>query len=328
MDNQLNYYNVKRQYALKFFQVPKVFMTSDKYKTLSAEAKLAFAVLSDRLQLSIKNHWFDPEGNIYFIYTGEQLEAILGCGHNKVNNVKRELKEAGLLVMQRMGQGRANRMYLLEPEITDADIYGIDQLETSNEETVNIDLPTSMQEQSTGSLDKSRFPKKGSLDFLKKDTSDTDLNNTDILKPLSTDSIKPDTLADSQKSLREQQDAALFENHIDNDNVFTKQQLLTLKLLSNNNFEQFVILQKTVFRAKKQALNKHKIQSSLFDFKDEDVAKPVHDVLMRTVEQVRLNAVKDVNSYVYCAMYDQFEQIGNKRSMANFKAGNAAITWS
>ncbi|MEJ1319588.1 replication initiator protein A [Latilactobacillus sakei] len=93
MDNQPNYYNIKRQYALKFFQVPKVFMTAEKYKKLSAEAKLAFAVLSDRLRLSIKNHWFDPEGNIYFIYTGEQLGVILGCDHNKVNSVKKELKE-------------------------------------------------------------------------------------------------------------------------------------------------------------------------------------------------------------------------------------------
>lgn len=180
MDNQPNYYNIKRQYALKFFQVPKVFMTSDKYKKLSAEAKLAFAILSDRLQLSIKNNWFDPEGNIYFIYTGEQLGVILGCSHNKVNSVKKELKAAGLLFMKRMGQGRANRMYLLEPEISDCDIYGIDQFETAenplSEEVINIDLPTSMNNEQTGILDKPRFPKKGNLGFPKRETSDTDIN--------------------------------------------------------------------------------------------------------------------------------------------------------
>lgn len=331
MDNQPNYYNIKRQYALKFFQVPKVFMTSEKYKKLSAEAKLAFAVLSDRLQLSIKNHWFDPEGNIYFIYTGEQLGVILGCSHNKVNSVKKELKEAGLLLMKRMGQGRANRMYLLEPEISDHDIYGIDQLETPenplSEEVTNVDLPTSMNNEQAGTLDKSRFPKKGILDFPKRETSDTDINNTNNLKNIETDTLKADTISDHEKSVTEQQDAALFENHLNNETIFTNQQLLDIKLLSGNDFMKFIQFQQTVLRAKKQALNSHKLQSSLFDLHDTDVAIPIHETLMRAVQQVRLNQVTDLNSYIYSAIFAEFETIGNARCIEANKVNGQTLFW-
>ncbi|WP_208423120.1 replication initiator protein A [Latilactobacillus fragifolii] len=331
MNNQPNYYNIKRQYALKFFQVPKVFMTSDKYKKLSAEAKLAFAILSDRLQLSIKNKWFDKDGNIYFIYTGEQLGVILGCSHNKVNSVKNELKEAGLLLMKRMGQGKANRMYLLEPEITDNDIYGIDQLETtpnsSMEKAVNIDATTSMSDEGAETLDNTRFLKKGNLDFLKRETSDTDISNTKLLKNINTDSLETDTISDHEKSITEQQDAALFENHLNNDSIFTKQHLLDLKLLSGNDFGIFLTLQQTVLRAKKQALNAHKLQSSLFDLHDADIATPIHDTLMRAVQKVRLNQVNDLNSYLYSVIYTEFEKIGNARCIASAKAGYKPLFW-
>ena len=331
MDNQLNYYNIKREYALKFFQVPKVFMTNDKYKKLSAEAKLAFAILSDRLQLSIKNHWFDKAGNIYFIYTGEQLEQILGCGHSKITSIKKELTEAQLLVMKRMGQGKANRMYLLGPEITDNDIYGIDQLETAEnplaEEVVNIDLPTSMNDGQPETLDKSRLLKNSNLDYRKTVTSDTDINNTEYLKTLNTDTKKTDTLTDSPQNIKQLQDAALFEVQLENDNIFSKQQLLALKLLSNGDFELFCTVQKTILRAKKQALNSHQIQSSLFDLQDEDIDQPVYDALMRIVQQVRLGAIQDLNSYVFSTMFDKFEQLGSKRAITAYKTSGATITW-
>lgn len=328
MDNQPNYYNIKRQYALKFFQVPKVFMTSEKYKKLSAEAKLAFAVLSDRLQLSIKNHWFDKDGNIYFIYTGEQLEQILGCGHSKVTAIKKELTEVQLLVMKRMGQGKPNRMYLLEPEISEADIYNIDQLETApTRKVANIVLPASMNSDVDETLDNTRLLKNGNLDYRKTVPSDTDINNTNNLKNIETDTLKTDTISDHEKSVTEQQDAALFETHLNNEAIFTKQQLLDIKLLSGNDFMKFMQLQQTVLRAKKQALNSHKLQSSLFDLHDTDVATPIHETLMRAVQQVRLNQITDLNSYIYSAIFAEFEMIGNTRCIEANKVNGQTLFW-
>lgn len=295
------------------------------------EAKLAFAVLSDRLQLSIKNHWFDKDGNIYFIYTGEQLEQILGCGHSKVTAIKKELTSADLLIMKRMGQGKANRMYLLEPEITDNDIYGIDQLEAAEnpltEEVVNIDLPTSMNDEQPETPDKSRLLKNSNLDYRKTVTSDTDINNTDLFKNINTDPLEADTISDHEKTITNQQDAALFKTHLNNDSIFTTQQLLDLKLLSNGDFEKFLTLQETVLRAKKQALNAHKLQSTLFDLHDSDIAMPIHETLMRAVQQVRLNKVSDITNYLYSVVYNEFEKLGNARCIANSEAGNSPLFW-
>ena len=325
MNNQPNYYNIKRQYALKFFQVPKVFMTNDKYKKLSAEAKLAFAILSDRLQLSIKNKWFDKDGNIYFIYTGQQLSEILGCSQSKVTAVKNELKNANLLLVKRTGQGRAGHLYLLEPEINDSDIYDIDQLEAQPQNNPELDQPVDNSD--VGTLDKSRMLKYGILECRNTASSDTDISEPELLKNINPDSLETDTISDHSKTITAQQDAALFENHLNNDSIFTTQHLLDLKLLSGNDFGTFLNLQQTVLRAKKQALNAHKLQSSLFDLHDADIATPIHDTLMRAVQKVRLNQVKDLVSYLYSAIYTEFEKLGDQRCQTAFQSDGTKLFW-
>ena len=72
-----NYFTVSEQYKEKFYQLPKVFFTNPDYIKLSNDAKIAYAILRDRLELSIQNNWVDQDGNIYFIYTVKQLEDIV-----------------------------------------------------------------------------------------------------------------------------------------------------------------------------------------------------------------------------------------------------------
>nr|WP_265736255.1 replication initiator protein A [Staphylococcus aureus] len=60
-------YNINEEYREKFYQIPKVFFTNPKYIKLSNDAKMAWGILRDRLDLSIKNGWVDSKtGNIYF----------------------------------------------------------------------------------------------------------------------------------------------------------------------------------------------------------------------------------------------------------------------
>lgn len=62
-------YNINEEYREKFYQIPKVFFTNPKYIKLSNDAKMAWGILRDRLDLSIKNGWVDSKtGNIYFYY--------------------------------------------------------------------------------------------------------------------------------------------------------------------------------------------------------------------------------------------------------------------
>ena len=43
----------KEQYQERFYQLPKVFFTNEIYKKLSLEAKVAYSILRDRLELSL-----------------------------------------------------------------------------------------------------------------------------------------------------------------------------------------------------------------------------------------------------------------------------------
>lgn len=75
MSNQ--FFTIQENYRERFFQLPKVFFTNPKYMKIKNVSKIAYAILQDRLQLSIKNKWVDEDGRIYFVYTDKKLMDIL-----------------------------------------------------------------------------------------------------------------------------------------------------------------------------------------------------------------------------------------------------------
>lgn len=98
---------------LSFFKFPKPFIYDEKYKTLSNNAKMLYMLLFDRLELSLKNGWYDKEGNVFQYYTNEQLMIDLNCNSNKtIIKIKKELKDAGLMTEVRQGMNLPNRIYL------------------------------------------------------------------------------------------------------------------------------------------------------------------------------------------------------------------------
>ena len=86
-----NYYEADNVYGALFFQFPKVLMYGEQYKNLSDTAKLAYMVLKDRLEYSLRNHWVDEEGHVYFIFTNKELENLFNCHNQKVIKIKNEL---------------------------------------------------------------------------------------------------------------------------------------------------------------------------------------------------------------------------------------------
>ncbi|MFR3973679.1 MAG: replication initiator protein A [Subdoligranulum sp.] len=52
-----------------FYRVPKALVKADLFQKMSGDAKLLYAVLLDRMSLSIKNGWQDKHGNAYIICT-------------------------------------------------------------------------------------------------------------------------------------------------------------------------------------------------------------------------------------------------------------------
>ena len=98
--------------ANRFYQLPK-FLFDPEFKGLSNDARVLYALLRDRHELSIKNGWVDEEGYVYLIFKREDMEKLLGVSDKTVIKAINNLKKYNLIEEQRLGQGRADRIYLL-----------------------------------------------------------------------------------------------------------------------------------------------------------------------------------------------------------------------
>ena len=147
--DSFKFYKADSVYGNLFFQFPKVLMYGSQYSKLSSDTKLAYMVLKDRLEYSLKNHLVDEENHVYFIFTNEELKSLFNCSNTKVAKIKKELETAHLLLQKRMGfqpsAGRQlpNRLYLADLSVNPQDRYLRSQ-ETS---------------ETAQTLDKSRLPK-------------------------------------------------------------------------------------------------------------------------------------------------------------------------
>ena len=108
----MNYFNEYDCDQFKFYQLPKELYTLKKYKNLSNDACVLYAMLRDRLQVSRKNGWIDEEGRVYFIFS--RAEAALMIRKTKKSVIKyfNELINVDLLEEKIIEDGRAYRLYL------------------------------------------------------------------------------------------------------------------------------------------------------------------------------------------------------------------------
>lgn len=100
----------------EFYQLPKDLIKNPKYKKLTANAKIAYAILKDRHSVSLKNKWIDDEGRVYFLFSDSELADLLDMSIRSTNRFKNELQDYELIHMERQGLNRRNKIYLLKPE--------------------------------------------------------------------------------------------------------------------------------------------------------------------------------------------------------------------
>ena len=95
-----------------FYQFPQWLLKEEPYNNLGDKAKLMYMLLFDRRTLSIKNKWYDDDGQIYMYFTIEQFMQELNCSNKAVVKAKKELVEVGLLEEVRQGVNKPNRLYI------------------------------------------------------------------------------------------------------------------------------------------------------------------------------------------------------------------------
>ena len=120
--------------AFSFTRLPNFLFEAPTFKPLSNEAKVLYAFILRRTELSRKNGWADDFysityshisqeelsrkngwaddcGRIFLYYPICEVVTLLHCGRQKAVNTLRELQYAGLVEIQKQGCGKPNRIF-------------------------------------------------------------------------------------------------------------------------------------------------------------------------------------------------------------------------
>ena len=86
MQFDYHYGNESEQYT--FYRIPKVLMTEKRFRKLSDSAKILYALMLNRLSLSLKNGWVDENNRAYLYdyYTIKDIMKTMNCATEKATN--------------------------------------------------------------------------------------------------------------------------------------------------------------------------------------------------------------------------------------------------
>lgn len=152
--------------TLRFYQLPKFLFEDEYFSKMPTDAKVMYALLKDRFELSRLNNWVDSENNIYLLYTNKQLCSILNYAEPKIIKLKKELEKYNLIINERQGLNKPNKIYLLEP--------------TYDKELINSKFQNK-------EFISSRTNKSSVQELINSKSSDTDFNNTEYIETKNND---------------------------------------------------------------------------------------------------------------------------------------------
>lgn len=149
----LDYFYGTEAEQYTFYRIPKVLFTDPGFRRITADAKILYGLMLDRMGLSIRNGWLDKQERVFIYFTLEETMDAMCCGHNKAVSLFTELDKVGLIERKKQGQGRPTKIYV-------KNFIRKEEVKTSENR-------------------KSALPETGTLDFRKSDTINTDKNKTD-----------------------------------------------------------------------------------------------------------------------------------------------------
>ena len=80
-----DYFYGQQSELFTFYRVPKVLFTNERFWNISADAKMLYGILLDRMSLSAKNGWIDKNGRVYIIFTIDEAKMALNCAEHKTS---------------------------------------------------------------------------------------------------------------------------------------------------------------------------------------------------------------------------------------------------
>jgi hypothetical protein len=111
--------NTNRVSDFPFIRFPAALVKLPCFKSLSADAKLLYALIVDRFNLSIANKWKDENGTPYVYFSIDSVMESIGCAKAKAVKLMDTLEDWGLIRRAKQGLGKPNRIYVLDPALLD-----------------------------------------------------------------------------------------------------------------------------------------------------------------------------------------------------------------
>ncbi|MCT3364760.1 plasmid replication initiation protein [Lacticaseibacillus paracasei] len=336
------YYEADSVYGNLFFQFPKVLMYGSQYSTLSSDTKLAYMVLKDRLEYSLKNHLVDEDDHVYFVFTNEELKNLFNCSNTKVAKIKKELEGAHLLLQKRMGfqpsAGRQlpNRLYLADLSVNPQDRYLRSQETSETAQTLDKSrLPKIRSQYETAqslgnkrlpkirsqykfatnksqTLDKSRLPKIGHNLYKDLDINTRDNKETEKLD-FSTNRYSPEIIQKQNQDLV--QNAKTYLPESTTGGLFLNKEGVELLGLWCNSPKQMHRFLGIILNAKKAVEREHEGTTIVLD--DPQCQEMVNKTMRRFFNVLRSDSKKinNVENYLFGAMKETLVAYWNKSLM-------------
>ena len=121
-----SYYTSAQASQNAFFRLPRALYEKECFRILSNDAKTLYALMLDRMSLSLANEWLDADGKVYINYSLEDIMGTLNCGKTKAVALLKELDSEsgiGLIEKKNMGIAKASVFYVMNfiCEAEDAD---------------------------------------------------------------------------------------------------------------------------------------------------------------------------------------------------------------
>ncbi|MGC7597703.1 replication initiator protein A [Staphylococcus epidermidis] len=314
--------NIKNQANQNFYMLHKVLFVNEKYKKLSDSAKVTYAILNDRVSLSIKNNWIDQNGDIYFIFTNENLQEVLDKSKNTITKIKKELQEVGLLEQVKTGFNRPNKLYLHEIETNINIEKEIQNTILNNEESSDGKDSQKMGVQNPKRWE-SRIPKDGSPESQKSDPNYTDLNNTNYIETEINDTHDMNDIY----NIKSTSNTVIHSNHSNHSNhqsktsdTLSKQEEARYELqefpehlakyLMNYSLSEIQIIKGIILKAKR-SFHDERADEIVMPYTLEDIEDELIDVLkrFRIIIKKKNESVKSMQSYLMRCIKSEFEEI-------------------
>ena len=189
MSIQFEYFYGSQAEQFSFYRIPKVLFKDKTFSKISTDAKVLYGLMLDRMNLSVKNRWFDDENRVYIIYTVSDIMDELCCAEQKAIKLLSELdikKGIGLIERKRQGLGKPNIIYVknfvyqstpLNCENHNSRVVNIENQELRKSQFSNCENQSSEIVKNTNQ--ELRFSQTNNTDNNYTDFNDAEKNNTE-----------------------------------------------------------------------------------------------------------------------------------------------------